>query len=52
LSWYFFILFLDKHGAHLTEKNGAHSTHCHYVSLNEVKLEGLYWNAVQNNFNL
>jgi len=31
------------HGAHPTEKNGAHSTHCHQVSLNKVKLEGLYW---------
>jgi len=40
------------HGAHLTDINGAHSTHCHYVSLNTITLEGLYWNAVQNNSNL
>jgi len=39
------------HGEHLT-KNGAHSTHCHQVILNKAKLERLYWNAVQNNFNL
>ena len=32
--------------AHLT-KNRAHSTHCHYVTLNKVKLERLYWNIVQ-----
>jgi len=40
------------HGAHLTENNGAHSTHCHKVGLNKVKLEGLYWNLVQNNSDL
>jgi len=35
------LYFLNMHGTHLT-KNGAHSTHCHLVSLNKVKFEGLY----------
>jgi len=44
--------FLGMHRAYLTEKNSARSTHCHSVSLNKVKLEGLYWNAVQNDSDL
>jgi len=40
------------HGVHLTKVSGAHLTHCHKVSLNKVKLEGLYWNSVQNNYHL
>jgi len=48
LSWAgtFSFYFLVIRGAHLT-KNGAHSTHCHQVSLNKVKLGRLCWNAVQ-----
>jgi len=42
--------FLDMHGAHLTEKMG-HTQHF-ATSLNKLKLEGLYWNAAQNNSNL
>jgi len=40
------------HGAHLTKKGGTLNTLPLGQSLNKVKLEGLYWNAVQNNSNL
>jgi len=40
------------HEVHLTEKMGHIQHIASLVSLNKLKLEGLYWNAAQNNSNL
>jgi len=52
LNWYFFIIFFKYAWDTSDKKNGAHSTHWLMNSLNKAKLEGFYWNPVENNSTL
>jgi len=50
LSWYF-VLFFRYAWAHLTNKWGTLDT-LPLGQSKQLKLEGLYWHAIQNNSNL